>query len=91
MIILSDKVITDQDVYAYASPEGRQEPIGNGGEYFSFKDFNSIDGFTEHAAGRLVKHYLEQNAWDATKTAAQLSSTEKEIQTIIKSQGLTSN
>lgn len=95
MIILSGKVITDKDVVAYANPEanggsGRAQAGLNGsaGEYFSFKDYPTLAEFSDHAAGRYVKFHLDQCGWDLPKTAKQLKITEKELQEVVKSQGL---
>src|SRR5690554_770228 len=64
MIILSDKVITDKDVLAYANPAavngvsnggGYNAGRSNGGEYFSFSEFGTLKDFTDHAAAQYLK------------------------------------
>lgn len=100
MIILSDKVITAEDVHAYAGPAGANfvqngfngagsnGNSANRGEYFSFAEFGSLADFTDHAAARFLKFHLDKHEWDVANVAKEIKSSEKEVQALIKSHGL---
>ncbi len=100
MIILSDKLITEKEVLAYANPaavNGGQNGGGynggrsNGGEYFSFSEFGTLQDFTGHATARYLRFQLERNEWDVAKVAGEINASEKEVQALIKAHGLKKN
>lgn len=77
LIILSDKVITEQDVIAFANPGGGTN-IGhsNGGNVqarkstlTNFDQFSNFQEYKDHAEKEYIKFKLEKNNWNVSKTA----------------------
>jgi two-component system nitrogen regulation response regulator NtrX len=74
LIILSDKVITDKDVMAFAHPgftngasvAPASRTTNNG---FEFDTFASFQDFKDHAEAEYIRYKLEKNAWNVSKTA----------------------
>jgi two-component system nitrogen regulation response regulator NtrX len=71
LIILSDKVITDNDVRAFANPSG---PVttSNGAAAAPQTDFDQFTNFQEYkdyAEREYIKFKLEKNNWNVSKTA----------------------
>jgi two-component system nitrogen regulation response regulator NtrX len=70
LIILSDKVITDGDVKAFANPSA-PTPVTNGTaapqtDYEKFANFQEYKDFAER---EYIKFKLEKNNWNVSKTA----------------------
>jgi DNA-binding NtrC family response regulator len=70
LIILSDKVITDADVKAFANPSS-PAPVTNGSaapqtDYERFSNFQEYKDFAER---EYIKFKLEKNNWNVSKTA----------------------
>ena len=71
LIILSDKVITDNDVKAFANPSA-VAPASNGVAAATHTDFDQFANFQEYkdyAEREYIKFKLEKNNWNVSKTA----------------------
>jgi len=78
LIILSDKVITEHDVIAFANPGGGTNigavvsnstpapAISTGLDYEKFTNFQD---YKDHAEREFIKFKLEKNNWNVSKTA----------------------
>jgi two-component system nitrogen regulation response regulator NtrX len=78
LIILSDKVITEHDVIAFANPGGGTNigaavsnstpapAISSGLDYEKFTNFQD---YKDHAEREFIKFKLEKNNWNVSKTA----------------------
>jgi len=102
LIILSDKSITEKDVYAYANPGGL---IGNG-TYKSaeeesssnsspmqhvlnhFDQFSSFQEYKDFAEREYIKYKLENNAWNVSKTADDIEIQRSHLYSKIEKYGL---
>ena len=77
LIILSDKVITEQDVIAFANPGGGTNiGQGNGSNVqprkstlTNFDQFSNFQEYKDHAEKEYIKFKLEKNNWNVSKTA----------------------
>ncbi|MBC7567313.1 MAG: sigma-54-dependent Fis family transcriptional regulator [Pedobacter sp.] len=78
LIILSDKVITEHDVVAFANPGGGTNigaAVDNGSLVAAAKDgldyekFNNFQEYKDHAEREFIKYKLEKNNWNVSKTA----------------------
>lgn len=83
LIILSDKVITENDVKAFANPGGGTNighataaEINNapdqGNLAASFNQFNNFQDYKDHAEREYIKFKLEKNNWNVSKTADEI-------------------
>jgi DNA-binding NtrC family response regulator len=71
LIILSDKVITDSDVKAFANPSATA-PETNGRATAAQTDYDQFTNFQEYkdyAEREYIKFKLEKNNWNVSKTA----------------------
>jgi len=71
LIILSDKIITDGDVKAFANPSA-VAPASNGTSAAPQTDFDQFANFQEYkdyAEREYIKFKLEKNNWNVSKTA----------------------
>jgi len=71
LIILSDKIITDGDVKAFANPSA-VAPSSNGTSTAPQTDFDQFANFQEYkdyAEREYIKFKLEKNNWNVSKTA----------------------
>ncbi|TWJ00727.1 DNA-binding NtrC family response regulator [Mucilaginibacter frigoritolerans] len=70
LIILSDKIITDADVKAFANPSSStgitNVPAGQQTDYDQFANFQEYKDFAER---EYIKFKLEKNNWNVSKTA----------------------
>lgn len=79
LIILSDKVITDHDVAAFANPGGGTNigsgtPAVNGSNgtapaTTNYDKFSNFQDYKDHAEKEFIKFKLEKNNWNVSKTA----------------------
>jgi two-component system nitrogen regulation response regulator NtrX len=79
LIILSDKIITEHDVRAFANPGGGTNigaatPGSNGSTATSvpatnYDKFNNFQDYKDHAEREFIKFKLEKNNWNVSKTA----------------------
>ena len=71
LIILSDKIITDNDVKSFANPSA-VVPMTNGSSAVPQTDFDQFANFQEYkdyAEREYIKFKLEKNNWNVSKTA----------------------
>ena len=71
LIILSDKIITDNDVKSFANPSAVM-PSGNSDNAAAGADFDQFANFQEYkdyAEREYIKFKLEKNNWNVSKTA----------------------
>lgn len=72
LIILSDKVITDADVKAFANPSAPVTATTGGAAAAPETDFDQFKNFQEYkdyAEREYIKFKLEKNNWNVSKTA----------------------
>ncbi|MHA4895566.1 sigma-54-dependent transcriptional regulator [Pedobacter sp. PWIIR3] len=80
LIILSDKVITEHDVIAFANPGGGTNigsAVGNGtpvsmanqSSTSDYEKFANFQDYKDHAEKEFIKFKLEKNNWNVSKTA----------------------
>ncbi len=80
LIILSDKVITEQDVISFANPGGGTNigaSVGNGTPIMAtntssgldYEKFTNFQEYKDHAEKEFIKFKLEKNNWNVSKTA----------------------
>jgi DNA-binding NtrC family response regulator len=76
LIILSDKIITEQDVKTFANPtttiSAPAQTSGNGSAGNSHSNFDQFTNFQEYkdaAEKEYIKYKLEKNNWNVSKTA----------------------
>src|SRR5690606_30064795 len=78
LIILSDKVINEHDVAAFANPGGGTN-IGaaNAAQFVAhhaapgldYEKFNNFQDYKDHAEKEFIKFKLEKHNWNVSKTA----------------------
>lgn len=99
LIILSDKVITENDVRAFANPGGGTNigaatsaqiaSTGNGsGMSSSFDSFNNFQDYKDHAEKEFIKFKLEKNNWNVSKTADEIDIQRSHLYSKIEKFGL---
>ena len=78
LIILSDKVITEHDVAAFANPGGgtnigastnHQVIASSGSQGNNYDKFSNFQDYKDHAEKEFIKFKLEKNNWNVSKTA----------------------
>jgi len=100
LIILSDKSITEKDVYAYANPGGPISHGNNSEENTSssttlaysvlnhFDQFSSFQEYKDFAEREYIKYKLENNAWNVSKTADDIEIQRSHLYSKIEKYGL---
>jgi len=98
LIILSDKVITENDVRAFANPGGgtnigaatSAQIAGASGSSmaFSFDSFNNFQDYKDHAEREFIKFKLEKNNWNVSKTADEIDIQRSHLYSKIEKFGL---
>jgi two-component system nitrogen regulation response regulator NtrX len=78
LIILSDKVITEHDVVAFANPSGGTNigaavsngtPMTTTSKGLDYDKFSNFQDYKDHAEREFIKFKLEKNNWNVSKTA----------------------
>lgn len=75
LIILSDSIITEENVKSFANPSGSIYQPENVFELttpdkgFDFEAFPNFQDFKDHAEMEFIKYKLEKNNWNVSKTA----------------------
>ncbi|RZK79755.1 MAG: sigma-54-dependent Fis family transcriptional regulator [Pedobacter sp.] len=78
LIILSDKVITEHDVVAFANPGGgtnigaavnNAAPAPAVSSGLDYEKFSNFQDYKDHAEREFIKYKLEKNNWNVSKTA----------------------
>ena len=93
LIILSDKVITAEDVRAFANPVGSiYEPqninIATQGNSFDYDSFPNFQEYKDHAEMEFIKYKLEKNNWNVSKTAEDIDIQRSHLYSKIEKFGL---
>lgn len=98
LIILSDKVITENDVRAFANPGGgtnigaatSAQIASNAGSGLasSFDSFNNFQDYKDHAEKEFIKFKLEKNNWNVSKTADEIDIQRSHLYSKIEKFGL---
>ena len=99
LIILSDKVITENDVRAFANPGGgtnigaatSTQIAGSGGVSWmasSFDSFSNFQDYKDHAEKEFIKFKLEKNNWNVSKTADEIDIQRSHLYSKIEKFGL---
>lgn len=95
LIILSDKTITEDDVKAFANPSGSIYDSQNGKTNkengFDFDNFTKFQDFKDHAEMEFIKHKLEKNNWNVSKTAEDIDIQRSHLYSKIEKFGLKRN
>src|SRR5690606_14690897 len=69
LIILSDKVITENDVRNFANPVAQQHQNGSlTGSQPDYDQFKSFQEYKDYAEREFIKYKLEKNGWNVSKT-----------------------
>ncbi|SMO47953.1 sigma-54-dependent transcriptional regulator [Solitalea koreensis] len=85
LIIMSDKMITDSDVYMYSHPS---QSVVIGDTMFEFERFNKFQEFKDHMEKEFIKHKLEKNNWNVSKTADEIDIQRSHLYSKIEKFGL---
>ncbi|MFC4210691.1 sigma-54-dependent transcriptional regulator [Pedobacter lithocola] len=97
LIILSDKVITENDVRAFANPGGgtnigaatsAQIASASSALSSSFDSFNNFQDYKDHAEKEFIKFKLEKNNWNVSKTADEIDIQRSHLYSKIEKFGL---
>jgi len=98
LIILSDRVITENDVRAFANPGGgtnigaaRSAQLANSNEptlTATFNSFNNFQDYKDHAEKEFIKFKLEKNNWNVSKTADEIDIQRSHLYSKIEKFGL---
>lgn len=98
LIILSDKVITENDVRAFANPGGGTNigaatsaqiaGVSSSGLSSTFDSFNNFQDYKDHAEKEFIKFKLEKNNWNVSKTADEIDIQRSHLYSKIEKFGL---
>ncbi|WP_423148174.1 sigma-54-dependent transcriptional regulator [Rubrolithibacter danxiaensis] len=92
LIILSDKVITDNDVKTFANPSSAQSgaaaPAGTVSQQPNFDQFASFQEYKDFAEREYIKYKLEKNNWNVSKTADDIDIQRSHLYSKIEKYGL---
>ncbi|WP_395804160.1 sigma-54-dependent transcriptional regulator [Daejeonella sp.] len=74
LIILSDKVITDKDVIAFANPNSiSSTSVGSKNNHsLNFDSFSNFQEYKDYVERDFIKYKLEKNNWNVSKTADEI-------------------
>jgi len=90
LIILSDKVITDKEVKAFANPGS----LASGSEHgtntntINFDQFTNFQEYKDFAERDYIKYKLEKNNWNVSKTADDIDIQRSHLYSKIEKYGL---
>ncbi|HJP63354.1 MAG TPA: sigma 54-interacting transcriptional regulator, partial [Mucilaginibacter sp.] len=90
LIILSDKIITENDVRSFANPSGPVTAV-NGSAPAPQTDFDQFANFQEYkdyAEREYIKFKLEKNNWNVSKTADDIDIQRSHLYSKIEKYGL---
>jgi two-component system, NtrC family, nitrogen regulation response regulator NtrX len=93
LIILSDKVITADDVKAFANPIGSIYESQKFTEVatissLNYDQFETFQDYKEHAEMEFIKYKLEKNNWNVSKTAEDIDIQRSHLYSKIEKFGL---
>lgn len=69
LIILSDKVITDKEVIAFANPG---QITNDRSTHIDYESFASFQDYKDHMEKNYIQFKLEKNGWNISKTADEI-------------------
>jgi len=89
LIILSDKVITENDVKAFANPSGPVTAVnGSAASQTNFDQFANFQEYKDYAEREYIKFKLEKNNWNVSKTADDIDIQRSHLYSKIEKYGL---
>jgi len=97
LIIFSDKVITRNDVVAYANPSSpaiaspnhlNNSESHNGTPEINYDRFESFQDYKDQTERNYIKYKLEKNAWNVSKTADDIEIQRSHLYSKIEKYGL---
>ena len=92
LIILSDKVITDDDVRAFANPSAPVSATGAtaaaAATQTDFNQFKNFQDYKDFAEREYIKFKLEKNNWNVSKTADDIDIQRSHLYSKIEKYGL---
>ena len=89
LIILSDKVITENDVKAFANPSGPVTATnGSAAPQTNFDQFANFQEYKDYAEREYIKFKLEKNNWNVSKTADDIDIQRSHLYSKIEKYGL---
>jgi two-component system, NtrC family, nitrogen regulation response regulator NtrX len=93
LIILSDKIITEDDVRLFANPSAPVTAIVNGtaaaaAPQTDFNQFKNFQEYKDHAEREYIKFKLEKNNWNVSKTADDIDIQRSHLYSKIEKYGL---
>lgn len=91
LIIMSDKMITDNDVRSFANPSAPATPVNGAQPAAPQTDFNQFKNFQEYkdfAEREFIKFKLEKNNWNVSKTADDIDIQRSHLYSKIEKYGL---
>ncbi len=92
LIILSDKIITENDVRTFANPAGPQAAIGEGeaaaSSQTNYDQFANFQEYKDYAEREFIKYKLEKNNWNVSKTADDIDIQRSHLYSKIEKYGL---
>lgn len=95
LIILSDKIITDQDIKRFANPSSMNhssvatEHNGNSQmDKHVFESYSNFQEFKDFAEKEFIKFKLEKNGWNVSKTADEIEIQRSHLYSKIEKFGL---
>jgi DNA-binding NtrC family response regulator len=91
LIILSDKMITESDVKAFANPAGPVAAVNGSAAAAPQTDFDQFANFQEYkdyAEREYIKFKLEKNNWNVSKTADDIDIQRSHLYSKIEKYGL---
>ncbi|MBS1502539.1 MAG: sigma-54-dependent Fis family transcriptional regulator, partial [Bacteroidetes bacterium] len=90
LIILSDKMITENDVHAFANPSGPVTIASNSSSssQTDFDQFANFQEYKDYAEREYIKFKLEKNNWNVSKTADDIDIQRSHLYSKIEKYGL---
>lgn len=99
LIILSDKVITQNDVIIYANPSSAHHSTNtnpnhsithsqNGHSEINYDQYESFQDYKDQTEKNYIKYKLEKNAWNVSKTADDIEIQRSHLYSKIEKYGL---
>ncbi|RVU00589.1 sigma-54-dependent Fis family transcriptional regulator [Mucilaginibacter limnophilus] len=91
LIIMSDKIITDNDVRAFANPSGpatTATPAATTSTQTDYNQFKNFQEYKDYAEREYIKFKLEKNNWNVSKTADDIDIQRSHLYSKIEKYGL---
>ncbi|WP_069660162.1 sigma-54-dependent transcriptional regulator [Arcticibacter eurypsychrophilus] len=92
LIILSEKVITENDVRTFANPSGPQDvvsiPVSVQSPQVNFDQFSNFQEYKDQSEKEYIKYKLQKNNWNVSKTADDIDIQRSHLYSKIEKYGL---